>query len=544
MPTIEVSRKDLEQLIGKKLPEDLDETFSKIKAEIEKEQGDALTIELNDTNRVDLWSVEGIARELKGHLGVEEGVPRYKARKSNHMINAGVVPVRPYIAACVVKGVQLSDEVIKQLMQFQDKIDSTYGRMRKKTSIGLYDFDAVTFPLNYELASPDTEFTPLGFAQKMSLDKILKKHPKGILYGYILEGHEKLPLFTDASGKILSMPPIINSNDLGCVKPEHKNVLVEVTGTNEDAVKNVLALISSTLQDRGGTLYEVTIKYENRRNVTPVFEYPSIRIKPEEINEKLGLELKSEEIEKLLRKLRYNAFIRGSGIDVQVPCYRVDVLHTVDVIEDVAIAYGYNNIQPEMPKSYTTGGLSKTTRRLRLFRRLFTNIGCQEVRNMVFTTPEKLFKNMGEKPRKLVEVENPVNESFTCLRNNLLPGLIATLSKNTHSEYPQKIFETGKVVVPDTGDTGSRTILSSAMAIASSDTDFSQIKQHFEWLAQAMSLKYSLKPCKKNWFIKGRSAEIIVDKKTVGYFGEINPEVLEMNQISMPVTGLEMISHG
>ncbi|MBR9677797.1 MAG: phenylalanine--tRNA ligase subunit beta [Nanoarchaeota archaeon] len=544
MPTLEISKKDLEQLIGKKLPENKEELFSKIKAEVEKEVGDTITLELNDTNRVDLWSVEGIARELKGHLGVDEGIKRYKARKSKYVINAGEIKVRPYIAACVVKGVELNNHVIKQLMQQQEKIDSTYGRTRKKTSIGLYNLDALTFPLTYDEASQDTEFVPLGFKQKMSLKQILKKHPKGVAYAHILEGVDKPPLFTDATGKILSMPPIINSNELGQIKPEHTNLLVEVTGTNEEAVRNVLTLITTSLFDRGGTLYDVTIKYSNRRSITPVFENTSLRVKPEEINKELGLELEPEEIVELLRKMRYNAFSRGKIIDVQVSSYRVDVIHPVDVTEDVAIAFGYDKIEPEMPKAFTVGGVSKKTKQERLLRKLFTSMGCQEIRNMVLTNTEKLFEKMNAKKSKFIEIENPVNESYTCARNALLPGLVNTLSKNTHAEYPQKIFEVGQVIRTSSNDMGSKTKTGAGMCVASKETSFSEIKQHLDWFMKSRGINYSLKPSKNKAFIEGRCGEIIVKNRSVGIIGEVHPAVLKNNQLKMPVTCFEVTENG
>jgi phenylalanyl-tRNA synthetase beta chain len=228
--------------VGDKLPttkDELDHLLHNVKGELDDLEGDKLTIALGDSNRPELWSAEGLARELKGFLGVERGCKEYKSESTDLKVyvNLKLEKIRPFIACAVVKNVNLNDVIIKELMQFQEKIDASYGRNRKKTSIGLYNFDLLKFPLKYTLTKPhENAFVPLNFVQKFAPHEILKQHPKGQEYGNILKGLEEYPILIDNDGKVLSLPPVINSADLGKIDENTKNILIEVTGTDSNAV--------------------------------------------------------------------------------------------------------------------------------------------------------------------------------------------------------------------------------------------------------------------------------------------------------------------
>src|SRR3989344_1837287 len=361
MPTIDISLDDLRKLVGASLPKSIEELEPHIhdaKSEIESIEGDKISIKVGDSNRPDLWCAEGLARELRGLLSAAQGIQSYVVHPSDYkiIVNGKLEKTRPYIACAAVTGLKLSDFIIKQIMQQQEKLDASYGRNRKRTSIGLNNLDLLKWPLKYTMTKPhENSFAPLGFSDKLSPHEILKQHPKGIEYANILKGMPEYPLFIDSENKVLSMPPIINSNYLGQVNEQTKNVLVEVTGTDYESVNQVLRLVAMGLADRGGKIHEVKIDYPYRKiDTTPHFETKNISIGIPKANDWLGTKLDAQDIARLLKKMRYNATPVSEteipqSLEVEVPSYRTDVMHPVDIYEDIAIAYGLSSLQPEVP---------------------------------------------------------------------------------------------------------------------------------------------------------------------------------------------------
>jgi phenylalanyl-tRNA synthetase beta chain len=359
MPTIDIDYSELERQLGIKLNEDmdrLDEILANVKAEVKSysQKEDSVSVEMKDTARADLWSVEGLSRALQGYLNRSKGIKPYSVGKSiiEVEVNAQLFGIRPYICCSVVKDIHLSDSIIKGIMHLQDKLDQTHGRSRQKTSIGIYNLDLIKPPILYTAVKPsDVKFVPLGFSEKMSLDEVLERHPKGIEYGHIVKKNSLYPMLFDSENKVLSFPPIINSNDLGKITEESRNLLVEVTGTQHKTVLDTLNLVTLALIDRGGKANSATIhypqnsEYTERTVLTPNFDNRHFQLSVEETNRLLGLQLSAQKIGALLE-------VAGLGVEqadaesvsVLVPCYRVDIMHQVDLIEDVAIAYGYNNI--------------------------------------------------------------------------------------------------------------------------------------------------------------------------------------------------------
>ena len=262
MVTITTRLDDLDELLGKKLPRDheqLNEILFSVKCELSGRiepitDESELQLENKDTNRPDTWSTEGIARALRGLEGLELGLKRYKVAKKPAVeisVHKDLREIRPYIACVVAKHPKISDTIIRGLIHLQEKLDQSYGRRRRRSSIGFYDFDLIKAPLRYGVANPDEiRFVPLESTEALSLRQILETHPKGIEYGHIVKEHDKYPILLDAQGKVLSFPPIINSNDLGRVTPETKNLLVEITGTSEETVFNALTILTTALADR------------------------------------------------------------------------------------------------------------------------------------------------------------------------------------------------------------------------------------------------------------------------------------------------------
>ena len=556
MPTIDVDYDELQRLLNVKLNGDmekLDDILAYVKAENKgfNETENTVTIEMKDTNRPDLWSVEGLSRALRGYIGQEKGIKTYSLGESSVEINVNskLFGIRPYICCSIVKDIHLSDNVIKGIMHLQEKLDQTHGRNRQKTSIGIYNLDLIKPPVEYTAVKPtEVSFVPLGFSEKMSLDEILEQHPKGIEYGHIVKRNSLYPMLFDSEGKVLSFPPIINSNDLGKITEESRNLLVEVTGTLHKTVLNTLNLVTLALIDRGGKASSTTIKYPagteyiESKVITPNFSNRRIELSVQETNKLLGLNLGATEIADLLGTAGLDIEkITPNCLTVLVPCYREDIMHQVDIIEDVSIAYGYNNIKPLWRELPTTGKAETDQQLINTARELMVGLGYQEVLNNTLTNQETLFQKMNTPPTKLVELANPKVNTMTCLRNWLLPSLMEFLSVNQSVEFPQKIFELGKVtLLAETKET--RTIDENWLSAVTThpNANFSEIKSALDSFMTNLGVEWQIKEANHPSFMEGRVGEITVEGKNVGFVGEINPAVLQSWKLENPAAAFQL----
>jgi len=556
MPTIDVDCAELERLLGWSWQGDiekLDELLSLVKAEVKlyNKQENVASIELKDTNRPDLWSAEGLARALRGFLNLEKGPRRYEVNPPimEVYVDAQLSGIRPFICCAVVKGVKLSDTIIRGLMHLQDKLDQTYGRSRQKTSIGLYDYTLISPPLRYTVAKPEAiRFVPLGFEETLSLAEILERHPKGLEYGHIVKKHGVYPILLDSKEKVLSFPPIINSNDLGKVTEATRDILVEVTGTVHQTVLNTLNLVTLALIDRGGKAYAAEVHYPeealypSKRVVTPDFSSRRMELSADYARKILGFQLTAEQMAELLLKAGLGVEkISGNNLSVIVPCYRVDVMHPVDLVEDVAIAYGYDNIEPLWRELPTTGCERPEQRLINIARELMVGLGFQEILTYTLTNQENLFDRMNCERARVVEVANPKVVTMTCLRNWLLPSLMEFLSNNQSVEFPQKIFELGKVtLLDDTRETRTRDEEWLAAATTHPNAGFSEIKSALDAFFMNLGVEWQIKETAHSSFIEGRVGTATVNGVNVGVIGEIHPLVLEAWKLENPVAAFEI----
>ena len=552
MPTIDIDYADFERLLGMELHKDLDKinellAFVKGEAKLFNEKEGTISLEIKDTNRPDIWNIEGLVRALRGFLGFEEGLRQYAVGKQSAKVHVdqGLENIRPYIGCSIVKNLRLTDSMIRGFMHMQDKLDQTYGRNRRRTSIGLYNLDLIKLPLQYTVAKPEeVSFVPLGFTEEMNLKEILAGHPKGLEYGNIVSKHEVYPILLDAEDKPLSFPPIINSNDLGRITENTRNILVEVTGTMEEAVLNTLKIVTLSLIDRGGEAYAAKIHYPHRRLdvVTPSFEPGQMDLNVDYTNRVLGLQLKAKQIAQMLRKAGHGAEeIDRNQVHVQIPCYRIDVMHPIDLVEDVAIAYDYNNIKPLWREMPTTGRVRPEQGMIDVARELMIGLEFQEVLTYSLTNPENLFKKMNLKKERIVEISNPKVITLTCLRNWLLPSLIEFVSNNLHVECPQKLFELGKVTLPDEKkETRTRDEERLAAVIYDANASFTQVKSTLEAFMKNFGLEWQIRETEHPSFINGRACKAIVKGTEVGILGEINPKVLETWKLENPTAAFEL----
>lgn len=540
MPTITFSLTDLQKLVGKKFSvEELQDLLSCAKAEIDNydKEKDEVTADFGDTNLPYLWSVEGVARLLKGILGKEKGLPKLKLNKSDYkvIVENSVTKIRPYIAAFVAKECKIDDYLLKQMIQLQEKLCENFGRRRKKIAIGVYRYSKIKFPVYYKAIYPNkVKFIPLEFKKEMDLKEILEEHPKGQEYAWILDGFDKYPILMDDSNNVLSFPPIINSNETGKLEINDQDLFFEVTGTDLDSVLVACNIFAQALNDRGFKIFSVDVKYPDKKITTPFMFEDSIKLNKDNIKKLVDLDLKDSEIKSLLEKQRYDY---ESG-KVLIPCYRKDILHENDVIEDILIAYGYNNIEELPLTSYTPGSTKKITYFIDKIREIMVGLGFQEVMSQILSNKNLLYNLMEIDDFGTIELQNPSSELYSCIRTWILPILIDIFSKNKHVEYPQNIFEQGLVTIKEDG----KIIDNEKISVASiaEKADYTKIKQALDCLMKSIAVDYTIEELSHKSFIEGRVGKIIVQGKEIGLIGEINPKVIYNFNLEMPIIAFEL----
>ena len=544
MPKISFDVRELFSLLGRTLDKKLLEAIlENAKCEIEGWEGDVLTVEVT-ADRPDMFSVEGLARALKGLLGIERGLPDYEVVKPSRqiLVDRSVIRVRPYVAGLIVRNVKFTDEALAHIMQFQEKLHQTLCRDRRKASIGLYDLSKVEGNIRY-LALPlnDIRFRPLESEIEMSGPEILSLTEKGRRYAHLVG--ELAPLLVDSKGTVLSMPPIINSEDTK-VTEETKDIFIDATGFDYEFVSSVAALVALNLAERAGSVEPVPTVYIDGKILSPRLEPFEIEMPIEMPSSILGMQLEIDEMFELMERMRLSPRLEEGKIKVKVPPYRLDVLHPVDIIEDIAIAYGYNNIEPVLPVLQTRGGELPIRKFERFLAEMMVGLGFQEILNYMMTSPSaQIYKmRLDESLRtRMVEVENPLSLEYSALRIWLLPCVLGFLSYNLKAPYPQKVFEIGHIVERDGGsETLTRQEVKMCAAISQYAVSFEEIQSALYALLAPLRLEPTLKPISHSSFIEGRVASIEVDGEDLGIIGEIHPEVLLNFGLKNPVAAFEL----
>ena len=540
MPTITFSLKDLNSLMHKKITlHELEELMEFAKGEVENydEQTDEVTASLDDTNQPYLWSAEGLSRFFKGVVGTETGIPKLKLEQQREeiIVDKSIHPIRPFITGFIARGPQITDYMLKQFVQLQEKFCDNYGRKRRNASIGLYSFKRIKFPVHYKAVNPESiRFVPLEFDRSLNLKEILAEHPKGKEYGHIISHHDKYPILVDDAGKVLSLPPIINSNDLGKLEISDTEFLFECTGMDEETVNLGTVIFAYTLVDRGYKIEPMKMKYPKTETITPVTSEEKTKITHEQIKQLLGLELGENEIKKLLEKARYD-YDNGT---VTIPPFRGDILHPFDVIEDIAIMHGYDKIESEPMQTYTVGGTLPLQEFVDKVRELAIGLQYQEAFSTVLSN-KKLINEQARFPDAgTVEIENYASEIYSVVRTTLIPILLVLLSKNKHIDYPQKVFEEGIV----TRRHGEAVIDYEFLTLTSTHSlvTFTEAKQAANAILASLGMKGEYEELDHPTFIAGRAAKVSINGTEIAIIGEIHPHVLENFGLELPVVSVEI----
>ncbi|MEM3141500.1 MAG: phenylalanine--tRNA ligase subunit beta [Candidatus Pacearchaeota archaeon] len=536
MAVISFNKKQFEEDIGT-LNEDIQSKISMFGTPIESITENEIQLEIFP-NRPDLLSYQGFKRAFLSFLGKKTGFRDYKVNKPEKdyevIIDSSVKDIRPFTACSIVKDLDLNNERIREIIEMQEKLHLTIGRKRKKLAIGIYPLEKIKLPITFLAIEPDKiKFIPLEMDKELSGLEILQKHPAGKEYSHLLAGKAKFPIFVDSTNQILSMPPIINSQTTGKITTKTKDVFIECSGFDFEILKKCLNIIVTSLADMGGKIYQMNLKYK-RKELTPDLTPEKMKISLENTNKLLGLELKEKDLKNLIEKM---GFSYCDGV-VSIPAWRVDILHEVDIIEDIAIAYGYDKFIPQLPSIPTTGEENKKEVIKRKIAEILIGLGFIEVLNYHLTNRrnqrEKM--NLSEK-EPLIEVEASKSE-YNVLRENLSHLLLKNFSENVDSEYPQEIFELGKIFFQD----GDKIKEKESLAIGIAPGNFTRIKQILEYLFKMIDRNINIKESEKTppYLIDGRTVDIIFKNKKIGVMGETHPKILQNWKIKMPISLLEI----
>jgi len=539
MPTVTFNKKTVLELLGRKVSdEQLADRISMLGTGFEGINGDEMTVEIFP-NRPDLLSEQGLARALKSFMDIKRGFRKYDVKKSNVkvIVDKSVKQVRPFTACAIVKGLKLSEEKIKEIIQIQEKLHITYGRNRKKAAIGIYPLEHIKPPIYYKALHPEEiRFKPLDLNKDLTGSQILAIHPTGREYGYLLEGKEKYPVFIDSKMQVMSMPPIINSNNVGKISITTRDVFVECSGFDFDYLHTCLNIIVTALADMGGDIYSVDLSYPEKKYVTPNLSGREMKLDVDYVNRILGTEMKEAEIKTNLEKMGHDY----KNKKVFVPGFRADILHPIDLVEDIAVAYGYENFVGALSNIATSASEKPIEIFKNKLREILIGAGLLEVKNFHLTSKDYQTKYMNYNT-ELVELANSMTQEYNALRQWLTPSLMETLRYNKHYEYPQNIFEIGTVFrLNEDFDTGVEEHERLAIAYCGNDANFTKIKQLFDVIMEALDLRYDVLDTEHASFIKGRVGRIALNSEKIAYLGEIHPQVLLNWSLEMPVAVLEL----
>ncbi|OPY31913.1 MAG: Phenylalanine--tRNA ligase beta subunit [Methanomassiliicoccales archaeon PtaU1.Bin124] len=487
-------------------------------------------------NRPDLYSVEGVARAMRAFLDIKTGMRHYDVTDSGLTltVDPSVAEIRPYIVAGAVKDVTMDDALIRSLMELQEKLHLTVGRKRSKVAIGVHDLDKVKGPFVYKGAEPDSiSFVPLAKTEPMTLREVLDKHEKGVDYKHLVEGKPLFPVILDKDGELLSFPPIINGA-LTTVTDETKNIFIDVTGTDLHAVSGVLNIVSTSIAERGGRIQTVKLK-GGALKTTPDLKSKVKQVDIAYANSWLGLHMDGSEMCSWLARMGYDSEAKGKNLHVQLPPWRMDILHQADIVEDLAIGYGYEKFGKVPPRCHTVAKERPQERAADLVRQLMVGYGFWEVTTLTLTNREDLFDKMllpqGE---NVVEVLNPVTEDHNCLRTSLMPSLLAVLRKSKHRDLPQRIFEVGDVVLE------AKRHKHICVLSIHSKASFTEIKSVLEGFMRDISAPFDLIPTQDGTYLPGRGAQVVFENEAIGTFGELHPEVIINFELGYPIVGFEL----
>ena len=549
MPTISVNQDLIAKLLSiHGLEHDIKQISDQLPllgTDIDRCDEDILDIEIFP-NRPDLLSGETLSLAIRNFIHHQNTGPELEVSSGNitMTVDKELKQIRPVILGAVVRNIDLerlgieSDEFIKSLMDHQEKLHFALGRGRKRASIGVHDLSTISPPFRVKAVSGEQKFVPLAMDEPMSIQEILENHPKGIDYAHLLEGFEKYPVIVDSNDDVLSFPPIINGNQT-TVTASTKDFFIDVTGWDFRSCEASLMLVALQLQELGGSIESMNItNCDGKEQVFPDGNPIEHVLATKLLNGLLGRELSEPELIKSINRMGGRFISRDANeIRVEMPRWRFDILHPVDLVEDIAIGHGFEDLGEDIPRSPMTARPRSDANLLRRVRESMQGLGMMQIQSLTLSNDDDQFNlvrwsNVGE----ITRITNPITIDHTLLRQYLLPGLLRLLSSNRHHDLPQSVFELGTVV----RDHKNSSRL--AFLVAERTGGFASVRGRIQaFLRDLGASEYDIEtlPDNEGPWLAGRAAKIMVNGNQIGCFGEIDPHVATHFDLKVPINGAE-----
>jgi len=578
MPVVDVDPDELRGLTGHTdtSTEAFKQTLFGLGLEFEGETDDGRLQFEFAPDRLDRLSVEGVARSLRYHYGDDRGVyvPETNDPEWTIEVDPSVPTERPYVTGAVVRGVDLDESGLRSLIGLQEKLHATMGRGRAKGAIGIHDLamlkgashqEGAERSVTYRGVEPDGDtFVPLDAAEELTPAGVLEAHQTGRTYADLVREYDRYPAIYDDLG-LFSFPPVINGRRTE-VTTDSRELLVELTGTDQWTIDKMCTIVCYALSARGATIEEVEVNYAD--GAIHPSEYGAALVRPdldvaeksvthERIETLLGVDFEPEDVVDCFERSGLDATYQlGESVtyDVEIPPYRVDVLHPLDLVDDVGRAYGFDELTPRYPDAGTVGGRHERTRLEDAVRTSLVGLGFEDLLNFHMTSAEQNYDRLRVDPGTggvavedgvfgggdPVRITEPYSEAYTQLRTWALPSLLQLLEGNTHNAYPQDVSEIGFVAEHDpTANTRVAESRHVAGALARRDASYEAAKGRLQAVCDDFGRSLETPPTDHPTFIEGRVADVVIDGDPVGVIGEVHPAVLVDHDLEVPVAAFE-----
>ncbi|OHD62512.1 MAG: phenylalanine--tRNA ligase subunit beta, partial [Spirochaetes bacterium GWF2_52_7] len=508
MPKIEVQENLFNSLLGTPYTdEQLEAVFPVAKAELDGHDvvEKLYKIELNDTNRPDLWSAAGVARQLVSYR--DKTIARYDffstaeeeldSEGRRLVVHESAALVRPFSIGFAATGKIVDEDILLNLIQSQEKLCNNFGRKRKTIAMGVYRSDMITYPVHFEGADPDkAHFVPLHMDEDLTLREICAKHPKGLEYGPIVADKPVFPFLYDDANEVLSFPPVINSARIGAVEVGDEHLFFEFSGTGLDDLLLAASIVACDCSDMGFTILPVRCEFPydtdyGREITVPYYFQQPAACDLAFLRKMLGDALSGEQVVEALLHMGVFALVDEKMVYITVPEYRNDFLHPVDIVEDVMIGHGLENFAPELPNDSTVGRITGEETFARKVKEIMVGLGFQEMMYNYLGSKREYIDNMHVDGSDYIQIANPMSENYEYVRPSVIPSLLESESVSGHAVYPHQIFEVGKVAfLDDTDNSGTTTRNYLGFLGASSDMGFNQLSSQISTLFYFLNREY------------------------------------------------------
>jgi phenylalanyl-tRNA synthetase beta chain len=545
MPVVNILKTRIKSVFPHKNIEKILVKLPYLGLDIEGIDKEKIRVEYNP-NRPDFSSDTGIFRSLKGLLNETVGLPlfRYSSDKLYQItIDPQVKQIRPIVLFFIAKKKKVNNFILNQLISMQEDLHNGIARGRKKAAIGIHDLNAIEFPLIYNTRDQHTSFIPLDQTRPFKFKEILSDLEMGKKYNSLLKNLHQYPTIADRNNQILSFPPIINSNNTK-INDKSNNILLEITGTNLETCKSILAILAYYLYDEGYEIFSGIIHDDKSTfSSLKLLKDNAFSVDTNIIKSYLGLNLSTTEIIQILNRCRIEVSITNNKkVKCLVPPYRNDIINSIDLVEEIAIGYGIDNIKSTIPSFLISPGVrNEYVKKIDELKETLTGLGFLEMVNFTLLdqTTSSIFNYEDKELLEKIKVNESKSKEHEYLRTNILSSLINNLSYNIHEEYPQKVFEIGKTFsfknkIVEQWNLG--------VLIASNKSNYTEAKSIAQSLFQINFGKQIItrRNDNNNLFLKGRCAEILYESKTIGFIGEVNPDLITKFNLHIPLSAFEL----